>query len=296
MAQFAELVGPAFSTPLQEVIRSVSQTPGPTASKSKIPAPQKYDGKKGQGAKSFILDCKTYFMSNPASFPLDHSCISYDLMSLKDGIPKQWGQYYRKKLIDGDPYPFLENWNMFEQGFLSNWTHPASVQVAERRLRALNQSHSAQEYATEFCIIASELELGEKALLSEFRRGLKRDVKTELIKFSMGRNISTFDELISTACLIDNTLFEARRESQGPSPSAPTTQRSPTTHNGDFVTREIQEKHRKAGKCVKCGGNNHKFEDCCSGWKLQPREKTKTETGKMGDLISLETPVESGKA
>jgi hypothetical protein len=170
-------------------------------------------------------------------------------MSLKDGILKQWGQYYCKKLIDGDPDPLLENWNMFEQGFLSNWTDPGSVQVAERPLRALNQSCLAQEYATEFRIIASKLELGENALMSEFCRGLKRDVKTELINFSMGRNISTLDELISMACLIDNTLFEAHRESQGPSPSAPMTQRGSGTHRGDFVIWEIQEKCRKAGKC-----------------------------------------------
>jgi hypothetical protein len=130
----------------------------------------------------------------------------------------------------------------------------------------------------------------------KFHQGLKRDVKTELIKFSMGRNISTLDELISTACLIDNTLFEACRESQGPSPSTSTMQRSSGTHSSDFVTQEIQEKHRKAGKCVKCGGNNHKFEDCHSGWTLQPVEKIQPETGKMGNLISLETPVESGKA
>jgi hypothetical protein len=52
-------------------------------------------------------------------------------VSLKDGIQKQWGQYYLQKLIDGDPDPPLENWNTFEQGFWSNWTDPASVQVAE---------------------------------------------------------------------------------------------------------------------------------------------------------------------
>jgi hypothetical protein len=217
-------------------------------------------------------------------------------MSLKDGIPKQWGQYYLKKLIDGNPDPLLENWNTFEQGFLSNWTDPASVQVAERRLHALNQSRSAQEYAMEFRVISSELELGENALMSELCQGLKRDVKTELIKFSMGRNISTLDELISMACLIDNTLFEACRESQGPSPSASTMQRSSTLCSGDFVTREIQEKCRKAGKCVKCGGNNHQFEYCHSGWKLHPGEKIQPETGKVSDLISLETPVESGEA
>jgi hypothetical protein len=150
MEQFAELVGCTFSAPLQPASRSVSQTPGPVASKSMIPASEKYDGKKGPVAKSFILDCKTYFLSNPASFPSAHSHISYVLMSLKDGILKQWGQYYLKKRIDGDPDPLLEDWNMFEQVFLSNWTDRATVQVAEQQLRTLNQSHSAQEYTMEF--------------------------------------------------------------------------------------------------------------------------------------------------
>jgi hypothetical protein len=68
------------------------------------------------------------------------------------------------------------------------------------------------------------------------------------------------------------------------------------TCSSDFVTQEIQEKRRKAGKCVKCGGNQHKFEDCRSGWKLQPGEKIQPEIGKMGNLISQKTPVESGKA
>jgi hypothetical protein len=49
MEQFAELVGRAFSAPLPEAIRSISQTPGPATSKSKIPAPEKYDGKQGPG-------------------------------------------------------------------------------------------------------------------------------------------------------------------------------------------------------------------------------------------------------
>jgi hypothetical protein len=57
---------------------------------------------------------------------------------------------------------------MFEEGFLSNWTDPASVQVAEQQVCALNQSHSAQEYATEFCIVANKLELGKNSLMLEF--------------------------------------------------------------------------------------------------------------------------------
>jgi hypothetical protein len=216
-------------------------------------------------------------------------------MSLKDGIPKQWGQYYLKKLIDGDPDPLLENWNMFEQGSLSNWTDPASVQVAERRLRALNQSCSAQEYATEFRVIASELELGENALMSESRWGLQRDVKTELIKFSMGRNISTLDQLISTACLIDIPCLRPV-ESLRVLPKY--------LHEAERL-RHLQWQLRDPGD----PGEVQEGWKMCQVWRKQPQVwrpllwvetaiwgEDSTWTGKMGDLISLETPVESGKA
>ncbi|KAF8750907.1 hypothetical protein RHS01_08996 [Rhizoctonia solani] len=87
-------MGRALSVPLQSTFRGLSQTPGPAQAKSIIPAPEKYNGKKGPAAKSFILDCKTYFLSNASSFPSDHSRISFILMSLKDGQPKKWGQIY----------------------------------------------------------------------------------------------------------------------------------------------------------------------------------------------------------
>jgi hypothetical protein len=66
----------------------------------------------------------------------------------------------------------------------------------------------------------------------------------------MGRNISTLDELIFTACLNNNMLFEARRVYQELPPSASTMQRSSGVCSGNIVTREIQEKCRKAVKCV----------------------------------------------
>ncbi|QRW20008.1 Retrotransposon-derived protein PEG10 [Rhizoctonia solani] len=115
----ATMMGRALSVPLQSPFRGfLSQTPGPAQVKSKIPAPEKYDGKKGPAVKSFFLDCKTYFLSNASSFPSDHSCISFVLMNLKDGQPKKWGQIYLEKLLNGNNEPTLESWNIFEGAFL----------------------------------------------------------------------------------------------------------------------------------------------------------------------------------
>ncbi|QRW15704.1 Retrotransposon-derived protein PEG10 [Rhizoctonia solani] len=48
----ATIMGRALSVPLQSTFRGLSQTPGPAQVKSKIPAPERYDGKKGPAAKS----------------------------------------------------------------------------------------------------------------------------------------------------------------------------------------------------------------------------------------------------
>ncbi|CCO34910.1 Retrotransposon-derived protein PEG10 AltName: Full=Embryonal carcinoma differentiation-regulated protein [Rhizoctonia solani AG-1 IB] len=210
MHNLATIMGRALSVLLQSTFRSLSQTPGPAQPKSRIPAPEKYDGKKGPAAKSFILGCKTYFFSNSSSFPLDHSRISFVLMSLKEGQPKKWGQIYLEKLLDGAHELILESWDAFEAAFLRNWSDLAAAQVAERRLRNLKRSRAASDYATDFRIIASELEWSDAALIAAFRQGLKAEVRSKLIEFTLHKNITTLDKFISTACLIDDTLFEAR--------------------------------------------------------------------------------------
>ncbi|CCO34399.1 hypothetical protein BN14_08497 [Rhizoctonia solani AG-1 IB] len=133
-------------------------------------------------------------------------------MNLKEGRPKKWGQIYLEKLLDGAHEPILESWDAFEAAFLRNSSNPAAAQVAERRLRNLKQSRAASNYATDFRIIASKLEWSDAALIAAFRQGHKAEVRSKLIKFTLHKNITTLDEFISTACLIDDTLFEARQE------------------------------------------------------------------------------------
>jgi hypothetical protein len=116
-----------------------------------------YDSKKGPAAKSFILYCNTYFFSNSSSFPLVDNCISFVLMNLKEGQPKKWGQIYLEKLLDGAYDPIIESWDAFEAAFLCNWSNPATAQVTAHCLCSLRQSRAANNNATDFRIIASEL-------------------------------------------------------------------------------------------------------------------------------------------
>ncbi|KAB5587664.1 Retrotransposable element Tf2 [Ceratobasidium theobromae] len=255
-----------------QIVRAATQTPGPTQPKSKIPAPEKYDGKKGPAAKSFMLDCKTYFAANPSSFPSDESQIIFVLSTLKEGIAKQWA-----------------DWDVFEAGFLSNWTDPAALLTAEQKLGQLQQRGSANDYATEFRILQTDLEWDDSAYMAAFRKGLKSEVRAKLIEHSLSRPIRTLDDLITTACLIDDALFMARKEHQQHTANTPSSSNRPAQgKSAGFVTRDIQDKWRKAGECVKCGDSAHKFENCPNGWKTRSGERPRTENGKIGSLIDLE--------
>ncbi|CCO35959.1 hypothetical protein RSOLAG1IB_12577 [Rhizoctonia solani AG-1 IB] len=287
MHNLATIVGRALSVPLQSTFMSLSQTPGPAQLKLKIPAPEKYDGKKGPTMKSFILDCKTYFFSNSSSFPLDHSLISFDLMNLKEGQPKKWGQIYLEKLLDGAREPVLESWDAFEEAFLCNWSNPAAAQAAEHCLRDLKQSRAASNYATDFRIIASKLGWLDAALITAFRQGLKAEVRSKLIEFTLHKNITTLDKFISTACLIDNTLFEARQELRKDSNPSTSALRPAQDRSGNYVSRSVQEQSWKAGECTKCGDKLHKWEECKNRWCLKSSEHPKPESSKAAEVEEL---------
>ncbi|QRW27790.1 Retrotransposon-derived protein PEG10 [Rhizoctonia solani] len=272
----ATIMGRALSVPLQSTFRGLSQTPGPAQAKSKIPAPEKYDGKKGPAAKSFILDCKTYFLSNASSFLLI--------------------TIYLEKLLNGDDKPTLQSWNTFEAAFLRNWSNPAAAQIAEQRLRELKQLKSASNYATEFRIIASKLEWLDPALIASFRQGLKAEVRSKLIEYTLHKNITALDKFISTACLIDDTLFEACKELRKDSNSSTSSPQRPAQgRSSNFVSKKIQEARINAGECSKCGEKSHKWEDCKNGWCLKTIECSKPESGKAAEVEELESLLQAGK-
>ncbi|QRW05905.1 Retrotransposon-derived protein PEG10 [Ceratobasidium sp. AG-Ba] len=130
-------------------------------------APEEFSGKKGNTAMSFILDCKTYFDVNTSSFPTHEAKIMCVLMNLEEGILKQWGQYYLNKLLAGDQDQHLDSWQAFQAEFVANWSDPAALQVAERRINKLKQTALASDHATEFRVIAGgELEWSNSALMA----------------------------------------------------------------------------------------------------------------------------------
>ncbi|CCO30468.1 hypothetical protein RSOLAG1IB_11630 [Rhizoctonia solani AG-1 IB] len=127
----------------------------------------------------------------------------------------------------------------------------------------------------------------DTALIAAFHQGLKAEVRSKLIEFTLHKSITTLDKFISTACLIDDILFEARqelREDANPSTSAPCPAQG---GSGNFVSRNVQEQRWKAGECTKHGVKLHKLEECKNGWCLKPSERSKPESGKAAEVEEL---------
>lgn len=132
--------------------------------------------------------------------------------------------------------------------------------------------------------------------MATFSQGLKPHVCAKLIEHKIGRNMHTLEELITTASLIDKTLFEARKETQGTTSNTTASTSEPLDgKSGGFLTLEIREKRRKAGQCPKRGDSGHVFKKCTRGWTLNAAERPKSTTGKAANLIDLEEPAEAGK-
>ncbi|QRV73870.1 Retrotransposable element Tf2 protein [Ceratobasidium sp. AG-Ba] len=132
-------------------------------------------------------------------------------MDLKEGIPEQWGQYCLNKLLAGDWDPLIDSWQAFEPGFLAKWSDPAALQVAELQINDLKQTASGSDYATELRVIAGELEWSDSALMAAFCRGLEPYVRGKLIELTIGRTITSLDELINNrqyACQLSPPFTE----------------------------------------------------------------------------------------
>lgn len=97
----------------------------------------------------------------------------------------------------------------------TRWLDPATItQRAETKLLSLRQERSASEYATAFEKVASQLEWGDKALMSFFYRGLKYRVKEILYS---RRRPETLSEYARMAVRIDAELdlLEKRKPYKG---------------------------------------------------------------------------------
>lgn len=149
------------------------------------------------------------------------------------------------------------------------------ARVALNKIYALRQgSRSVSVYASEYRQLAVDINWGEQALMDQFYRGLRDDVKDLLLNFP---DPCTLDEAISQAVKCDNRLFQRYQDRRSSSFSRQSERSVMTkTHNSYQGVEDMQidatrfkpltpeEKKRRFEEnlCLYCGEPGHKAGSC----------------------------------
>ncbi|KAJ5919015.1 Retrotransposon polyprotein [Penicillium verhagenii] len=106
------------------------------------------------------------------------------------------------------------SYDKFKQKLEQTFGDIDAVRTVERKLDRLRQTGSASSYAAEFQQIISHLDMDDDTYIWLFERGLKEEVKDELMRIDRPDELS---KLIEVAVKFDNRLYERaqqRRESK----------------------------------------------------------------------------------
>jgi len=118
----------------------------------------------------------------------------------------------RKYLEDHDENPraMFTNFDNFKRELRRIFGTSNEEQTAKRVIQHLTQRTSAAEYAARFQEYANLIEWDDAALMTMFRRGLKDNLKDEIMRD--GRSISDMSDLIEVAIDLDDKLYERAME------------------------------------------------------------------------------------
>jgi hypothetical protein len=275
---------------------SIGSTNAVTNSKSKVPAPTVFSGKR-EDWKSFSSHLSLFFTANTSQYPSDTDKILFAISRLGSGSAFKFMEQYIpdfKKPAASRPM-IISSYDTFIDTLAENFGIQNAHVVAEAQLRILKQRHSAMDYTNRFLELASETDWNDAAKISQYRLGLKDTVQDILALTDEPTDFATFT---SKAINIDKRLYarqvekNSQNSSRSSSSSAPptrtqqthrdTTTQPPTTPSNPPSTIDpapsmamdlshVQHRHIDAAEkqrrrendlCTYCASKDHWVKDC----------------------------------
>jgi hypothetical protein len=162
-----------------------------------------------------------YWEMNPEKFHNNTRAKLLFAMSYLRGKALEWIQPYMKKYIDsdtpaginGNTRAVLGSVDVFFAALKETFDVGNDTLEADRDLRILRQRTSAAAYRAEFSILAAKVGWNDDALASQFYRGLKDQVRTEITMHHV--RPSTLKDMADLAIQIDSRIFEVQMEKKG---------------------------------------------------------------------------------
>ena len=198
---------------------STTGTPTGNSGAIKVNPPSEFNGRRDQ-IKPFQLQCKLYWELNPDKVIGSRKKTLFALSYFR-GKALEWIQPHMEDFID---HPLGEGAKEATAAILGspNRLFAAMKETfdvgndtleADRDLRVLRQRTSAAAYRAEFSILAAKVGWNDDALASQFYRGLKDQVRTEITMHH--ERPSTLKDMADLAIQIDSRIFEVQLEKKG---------------------------------------------------------------------------------
>jgi len=266
--------------------------PQPEDRGQKFPDSPDFSGSDRTQLRGWIAQLRMVIRHTPSRFPDEQAMMRYAFNRLSGIALKQILPHVRENREVG-----LENLPAFIQLLEAAFGDPDRVATAERNMKEIKQKNREFSlYYAEFQVIAADLDWNPSALRNALRSGLSEEMKDSFIHTDMPEELPAFVTLCQKR---DNQIQQRKAEkaaqhkwtTSAGSPSAPRTPvppRAPEVAPAGTVAgytgpapmdlsagrRRISDEERAKrfadGRCLYCGGFNHRAVDCAVRKKARP--------------------------
>jgi hypothetical protein len=181
-----------------------------------VPRPSPFSGERG-GVQTFLTQARAYIYASEKIKSPEDKILSISGM-LMGAAAEWWEPILRDHVTNSDDNRkestkvMFSKYSNFESALRNTFGNPDEQRNAVRRMMDLRQKGSAGFYAIEFQRLASKMDWGDSALIEQFYKGLREDVKDDISREKRPNTLTAFVDL---AIQIDNRLYERRQERKG---------------------------------------------------------------------------------
>jgi len=268
----------------------------------KFPDSPDFSGSDRTQLRGWIAQLRMVIRHKPASFPEEQSKMRYAFNRLRGIALGQILPHVREDGTIG-----LEDLPAFIQLLEVAFGDPDRIATAERKMREIKQKNREfSQYYAEFQVIAADLDWNPSALRNTLRIGLSEEMKDSFTYSDMPEELPAF---VTVCQKRDNQIRQRRAEkaaqnkgcgigfaSSRPPPAPRAREIAPAGTVAGYtgpapmdpsagkrrISAEERAKRFADGRCLYCGGFNHRAAECAARKKAQTFKAAGAEVKEVG--------------